>query len=70
MGYKFIKEASTEYSVVSPSVEMVYPIDGCTYSELLDTFECFLKACGYHFDGTVQIVEDTPEFEGVDPEDE
>lgn len=45
---------------VVPPVSIQHRIDGRETSlpEMLEAFECYLKACGYSFDGHVDIVED------------
>lgn len=37
---------------------IVMETEAITLSEILDTFERFLKACDYHFDGKLDFVEE------------
>ena len=54
--YKFIKmrEIDNEFDVS----EIEFRIDTVNRDTLLEEFEHFLKACGYHINGTLDIVED------------
>jgi len=56
MSYKFIKtkDAENRYDISSITIE----VDTPDLLKIIEEFEVFLKACGFHFDGHLDIVED------------
>jgi hypothetical protein len=53
MSMKFIYQ----FEELSPKIEVTLDLDR-TLPEVLEAFENFLLACGYKFDGVLDIVED------------
>jgi len=47
---------------VSQVVSVVIKDDGVCISDLLEYFGCFLKGCGYSYNGTIDIVEEDGEI--------
>ena len=64
--YKFIKtkDQDNPYDTTNVTIEIV--TDGVTTDNLCETFEKFLKACGFYIDG--KIVELVDEESLEDPE--
>lgn len=56
--YKFVKTLDSENKFDISNTEITIPHNEVGLSELLEEFECFLLACGFKFDGSVQIVAD------------
>lgn len=60
MSYKFIRtnEEHCKYSEVTVEI----PRNDVCLCDLLEAFQDFLKGCGFHFNGEVDIIE-LPEYE-------
>jgi hypothetical protein len=58
MMIKFVYHAENTEWGDSPAIQSIdiNVTDQATLTELLDSFEAFLKACGYHFDGKLDII--------------
>ena len=52
------KPATWETLNIHSEIEMTLPENGHSLSQLLEHFELFLKACGYVFDGHIELVEE------------
>lgn len=53
-----IKDHSDKFSAVA-DIEVIVKIDShSNLTDVLESFERFLKACGYYFDGRLEIVDD------------
>lgn len=53
---KYEFEGSEDYSPIK--VDFDFPGD-LTIDQFLNNIECFLKACGFHFNGNIQVVDET-----------
>jgi hypothetical protein len=53
--YKFIKIKDETNRFDTANIK--FEIDTVSLEDLLEQFESFLKACGYPFDGTLEIAE-------------
>jgi hypothetical protein len=53
--YKYDDFTGDKYGVESKTVQESTPED---LSELIKNFELFLRGCGFHFDGQLDIVEE------------
>lgn len=62
--FKFIKEIDTDNEFDIYTVEITVPYSGADLDTLIDAFEYFLKAVGFHPKGRIELVE---EEESVDP---
>lgn len=51
------RDKENEFEVADVTFEI--PNNEVTLTELLQEFECFLKACGYSFKGELDFTEDT-----------
>ena len=50
---QFIKTSAEDQSSVA------FEMSGdSTYDQVIETFECFLRGCGYVFDGHIEMIED------------
>jgi hypothetical protein len=58
--YKFIKLPDEDNKFDSSSIEMVITKD-VSLPDLLQEFECFLKACGFVFEGELDIIQEEVE---------
>ena len=58
MAYKFIKIPDPDNPHDNSSVEISTSHNEFTVDELCQEFDSFLKACGYYYDGRVEIVEE------------
>ena len=56
--YKFTKTINPNNEFDISNVEISTNDDPITISELLELMDDFLKACGFHYDGHLEIVED------------
>ena len=52
--YKFIKEIDSDNEF--DNVEVSFKVNALTHVELTETFNYFLKACGFKFKGQVVLV--------------
>lgn len=59
--FKFIKYKDTEneYDVS----KIVFTTETLLLGEIVTQFEYFLKACGFHFDGHLEFVDEEPKSE-------
>ena len=48
----------TGKKIEAPIETIVMETNAVTITEVIDTFERFLKACGFYFNGKLDIVED------------
>lgn len=55
MAYRFTKFTKDTDSM--PTVEVFLPSDGTPLLDVLESFEDFLRACGYQFRGNLEIVD-------------
>lgn len=57
MSYKFIKTINpdNEFDIAEITFEID---DDPSLQDILSEMECFLKACGFSFDGSLDIVEE------------
>ena len=68
MSIKFTCSHNNTFSDTVKETVTIEIHEGSSLSEVLDTFERFLKACGYHFDGNVTIEEQFDFFNDVEDE--
>jgi len=63
MKHTFTYEQEFEQLTFSsiPETRVEYTIESAYLPEMLEAFENYLKACGFVFDGHVEIVEDEDE---------
>lgn len=52
--YKFIKEIDEDNKYDNARIE--FEVETETWTELLEYFEEFLKGCGYHINGKLDVV--------------
>ena len=58
MGYVFRKEPDSQDTTDVASVELRLNSAHLTLSELVSEFECFLRGCGFSFDGRLDTVDE------------
>jgi len=56
--YKFIKTKSSIYTEDTTNIAIENINEGACIDDLLETFACFLRACGYHVDELVHLRDD------------
>ena len=54
--YRFLKTPDPENQFDFSTIEVVFPTE--SLPDLLQEFEYFLRGCGFHFDGSLEIVEE------------
>lgn len=57
MAYKLIKTIDEKNKFDKTTVTIEIPHNEVTIVDLLDAFEEFLKACGFHFSGELDLVD-------------
>lgn len=53
--YKFIKLRDHDNDFDKSTIS--FEVDAICRNELIEEFECFLRACGFHINGTLEIEE-------------
>ena len=48
--------------------EITYKSNSQDLTSIIEEFQCFLKGCGFHFNGELEIVENQEELVSDDPE--
>jgi len=54
--FKYVQEGSEHYSPIEITFEV--PTLEVTLTQMLDNFEGYLKACGFVFDGHLEVVDE------------